>query len=160
MQQNIHKNLADFGKKLVSTKTVASGLPLISDYACRILNAQRCSVFIHDKKNRKLWTVLADGIEQIVINSDHGIVGKSFHSRKILIENNLSDNPYFMEEVDEASGFQTKNLIVAPIFDSSSIALGAIELLNKEGGFTEEDKENIQLFSIFISGFVDAMKHK
>ena len=78
----------------------------------------------------------------------------------ILLENNLKDNPYFMEEVDEASGFQTKNLIVAPIFDSSNIPLGAVELLNKEGGFQEEDKKTIKIFAQFISGFIDEMKHK
>ena len=147
MSRETYANLADFGKKLLNSTGLEEGLPLIATYACQLIDAQRCSIFVYDKETGELWTTLADGIERIVIDAGKGIVGRAIETKECIIENDVTQNKYFLGDVDEKSGFVTKNLIVSPIFDERKKVIGALELLNKEGGFDGEDEKFMKFFS-------------
>jgi len=155
MKTDTYANLTTFGKKLLNTTGFEEGLPLIAEYACNIIKTQRCSIFVYDKTTGELWTTLADGIDRIVIDEYKGIVGYALRKKECVIENNVEENPYFLSDVDKGSGFTTQNLIVAPIFDERKKIIGALELLNKESAFTEDDKKFMIFFSSFISSFID-----
>jgi len=155
MDDVIYADLASFGKKLLNTTGLEEGLPLISTYTSRIINAQRCSIFVYDKQTNELWTTLADGIERIVIDADKGIVGRSLEMEELIVENDVSRSSYFLGDIDKKSGFVTKNLIVTPIFNEDKKVIGALELLNKEGGFTKQDEKFMRFFANFISSFID-----
>jgi len=155
MSQTTYANLADFGKKLLNSTGLEEGLPLIAIYSCNIIKAERCSIFVYDKKTNELWTTLADGIERIVIDVNKGIVGRSIQTKQLILENEVSKNQYFLGDIDEKSGFKTKNLIVTPIYNQDKKVIGALELLNKEDGFGEEDEKFMRFFANFISTFID-----
>ena len=93
------------------------GLIIISEYLKKLTGAIRCSIFVHDSKNKTLWTILANGMGKIVIEDNKGIVGQAFTYKKEIIENNVAENPYFFKEIDKNSGYQTMNMLVCPIFD-------------------------------------------
>ena len=150
-----YANLAEFGKKLLTSTGLEEGLPLIATYSCHIIKADRCSIFVYDKETGELWTTLADGVERIVIEADKGIVGRSIQMKQLIIENDVSKSQYFLEDVDKKSGFQTKNLIVTPIFNENHKVIGALELLNKETNFNESDEKFMRFFANFISTFID-----
>ena len=147
--------LADFGRELLNKKSIPEGLPHISAYVKEVIRAQRCSIFIYDSFNKELWTTLSDGIDKIIISSDKGLVGYTLKERKPLIENDPYSNPNFLPEVDELTGYKTQNIITAPIFNSSRDIIGVLELLNKDGGFDEEDIKFMIFFSHYISGFLE-----
>ena len=155
MNNRNYKDLAGFGKKLLSSTGLYEGLPIISKYACQIIQAERCSIFVYDKKTYELWTTLADGIERIVIDASKGIVGRAIETKELIIENNVDKSPYFLGDIDKNSGFTTKNIIVSPIFNEDHKIIGALELLNKENGFDEGDAHFMRFFSNFISTFID-----
>jgi len=155
MDKTTYANLADFGKKLLSSTGLEEGLPLIATYACHIMKADRCSIFVYDKDTGELWTTLADGIERIVIDADKGIVGRSLQTKQLIVENEVDKNPYFLGDIDKSSGFKTNNLIVTPIFNEEHKAIGALQLLNKASGFDKDDEKFIRFFANFISTFID-----
>jgi GAF domain-containing protein len=147
--------LADFGRELLNKKSLKEGIPLISKYAKDVISAQRCSIFIYDAPNNSLWTILSDGIEKIQIPSDKGVVGETVKEKKPLIVNDSYADSNFLNEIDKQSGYTTNNLITAPVFDSNRKVMGVLELLNKEGGFDNEDMKFMVFFSQYISGFIE-----
>ena len=155
MEEQTYKKLANFGKALLDCAKLEEGLPLIAKYTTDIIGAKRCSIFIYDSHKDILWTTIADGMEKIIVGSQDGIVGQSLMRKQIIIENNAHSNPNFLAEVDEESGFSTKNLICAPILSSADEVIGVLELLNKTDGFAVEDEKFMKLFSTFISGFIE-----
>lgn len=154
MNKKDYASLAYFGRRLLGFTILEEGLPLISEYSRNITKANRCSIFVYDRKNSELWTTIADGVERIIIEADKGIVGQSLKQGKIIIENDVSKNKFFLKEIDNETGFKTKNVIVAPVFDTQKKVIGVLQLLNKEGGFTEDDKTFVKFFTIFISTFI------
>ena len=147
--------LADFGRLLLTKKSIVEGLPHISKYAKDVINAQRCSIFIYDAKTKDLWTTIADGVEKIVVSDKNGVVGQTIKEKKPLIENDPYSNPKFLQEIDKKTGFVTQNLITSPIFNSKREVIGVMELLNKTGGFDLEDSKFMIFFAHYISGFLE-----
>ena len=153
--KNIYSKLADFGKELLNKKSLAEGLPLISKYAKEVIGADRCSVFIYNSANDELWTTMADGIEKIVIPSNKGIVGHTLEVKKPIIVHDAESDPLFLSDIDKSSGYKTKNLITAPVFNSEREIIGVLQLLNKEAGFDEDDVKFMKFFAHYISGFLE-----
>jgi len=150
-----YSKLADFGRKLLDQKSLNDGLPLISKYAKEVMKADRCSIFIHDISKGELWTTLADGIEKITVNSDKGIVGHTLSEKKPLIVNDPYGHEHFLSAVDKDTGYETKNIITSPIFNSKREIIGILELLNKEEDFTSSDMKFMIFFSHYISGYLE-----
>ena len=153
--KEMYSKLADFGKELLNKKSLAEGLPLISKYAKQVIGADRCSVFIYNSAKDELWTTIADGTEKIVIPSDKGIVGHTLKERKPLIVFDAEADPLFLSEIDKSTGYKTKNLVTAPIFNSERQIIGVLELLNKEAGFDDEDVKFMIFFAHYVSGFIE-----
>ena len=153
--KNTYKKLAEFGRKLLDNTTYASGLPQISKYAKEVIGAHRCSIFINDLQKKELWTTLADDVQKIVIPSDKGLVGHTIREKKPLIANNPYLDPYFLPDIDKETGYTTKNLVTAPIFNSKREIIGVLELLNKDGGFDSEDVRFMIFFAHYISGYLE-----
>ncbi len=154
MNENYAK-LTQFGQELLSKKSLREGLPFISKYAKEIIGAERCSVFVYNADDHTLWTTIADGIDKIVLPAEKGIVGHTFISGEPTIVFDAKLDPLFHSEIDDESGYVTKNLITAPIFDSQRKVIGVLELLNKEEGFDEEDVKFMTFFAHYVSGFIE-----
>lgn len=155
MKNSKYTKLADFGRKLLNQRSLVDGLPLISEYAKEVIKAERCSIFIYDNKENELWTTLADGIEKIVVDSAKGIIGHTLQEKKALIVNNPYKHEHFLSEVDKATGYKTKNIITAPIFNSKREIIGILELLNKEEDFDDDDMKFMLFFAHYVSGFLE-----
>ena len=150
-----YSKLAEFGRELLFKKSLMEGLPLISKYAKDVIGADRCSIFINDLEKKELWTTLSDGVDKIIIPQGKGIVGETIIKGKTVLANDVYSNPYFMEDVDEETGYKTQNIVAAPIFNSEREVVGVLELLNKDGGFDEADIKFMKFFAHYISGFLE-----
>jgi GAF domain-containing protein len=155
MEDARYLELANFAKKLLESHSVESGLPLISNYLKKVIGAQRCSIFIVNRSKKELWTSYADGVEKIVISLEKGIVGETIKERKPLIVNDAYSDEHFCSAIDKETGFRTKSLATAPIFNSKREIIGVLELLNKENGFNNEDIRFMIFFAHYISGFLE-----
>ncbi len=155
---NPYKTVGKFGRELLEETAIEEGLPKIASYTKSIIGADRCSVFVYDDKERILWTTLADGVDRIVIPSDRGIIGRTIATKKGIVENDPYSNPHFDRSVDEETGYKTRNILTAPIFDSAGRILSAIQLLNKDDGdFDSSDSDFLRFFTYFISGYLELL---
>ena len=152
---NRYTKLQEFGLKLLNKRSFEEGLPLIVEYIKEVIGSDRSSIFIYDEENEKLWSTLAEGLDYLEIESNDGIAGWVFKNKEILLTNDAYSNPAFFDEVDKKTGYKTKNILAAPIFDSKKEVLGVLELINKDGGFSEDDKKFIKFFAHYISGFLE-----
>jgi signal transduction protein with GAF and PtsI domain len=156
MSLEIYKRIADFGKKLTSLDRIEDSLPIISEEAKAIVNAERCSIFMVDAKEKMLWTKLSDGIGRIAIAIDSGIVGDTVQTKTAQIVNSPYEDDRFLSKIDQKSGFVTRNILAIPIFNSRQEVIGIIQLLNKyNGDFDEKDEGIMSFFANYISGTLE-----
>jgi signal transduction protein with GAF and PtsI domain len=153
--KDTYSKLAEFGRELLHKKSLVEGMPLISKYVKDVIHADRCSIFIYDLQKQELWTTISDGVEKIKVASNKGIVGDTLKARKPILENNPYSNTHFLSAIDKETGYVTHNLITAPIFNSKRQIIGILELLNKDGGFTNEDVKFMIFFAHYVSGFLE-----
>lgn len=155
-KQDIYTKLADFGRELLEKKSLTDGLNHIITYAKEVMNADRCSVYIYEEDHDKLWTTHSDGIKKIIIPSGKGIVGYTLRVRKPIIVNDVYSDPNFLPDVDKKTGYKTKNMITAPIFNSNREIIGVLQLINKDkGDFDADDKRFMIFFAHYVSGFIE-----
>jgi len=147
--------LSNFGQELLYKTSLLDGLPLISKYAKDVIGAERCSIFINDVNKNELWTTLADGVDKIVIPKNEGIVGQTIREARSILSNEAYLDKCFMPDIDKDTGYITKNIITAPIFNSDREVVGVLELLNKRDGFDEDDMKFMKFFAHYISGFLE-----
>lgn len=153
-----YNQIAEFGQKLMSLGAIENVLELIANEAKKLVNTERCSIFIVDKEDDILWTKLSDGIGRIVLSLDSGIVGYTYQKQAAQIVNDPYNDARFLQAIDKKSGYVTKNIITVPIFDSKREIIGIIELLNKSRtDFTQEDLEALTFFANYVSGSLELL---
>src|SRR5688572_2362300 len=67
--------LLKYGKRATTTTSLDELLMLLVEEAKVVLNAERATVFLVDKKNQLLWSKVALGTEPIRIPLERGIAG-------------------------------------------------------------------------------------
>jgi len=117
-----------------------------------IIEVDRVTIFIYSQTTNRLWTYIADGLEKLIIPADKGIVGYVVKNKTIKKVNDTSKEPLFYKEVDEMTGYHTKNILTLPLIGSDNKLIGVIQLLNKKNGdFTPKDINIAHLFSQYIT---------
>ena len=128
----------------------------------RALNAERCSVFILDPDNRKVWLKAGTGVTErgIEVSVDGSIVGDVIGSGKPVIASDLQIRNGTHKKIDAETGFVTREIICVPVRskDRSEIT-GAIQVLNKKGGgrFTDEDLSFLEEVGEHFQGVVEGI---
>jgi len=151
-----YNEIAEFGKKLMTLTDMDNAIGLIAQEAKKLVNADRCSIFIVDNEDQMLWTKLSDGIGRIVIAIDSGIVGDTYLKKEPQIVNDPYNDDRFLPSIDKKSGYKTKNIITVPIFNSRREVMGIIQLLNKSRtDFDEKDLESLTFFANYVSGSLE-----
>ena len=151
------KEIAKFGQELMALSDMDNVLELIAKEATKLLNADRCSIFIVDKEDQILWTKVSDGIGgRIVISLDSGIVGETYQTQTPQVVNTPYEDSRFLQHIDKKTGYITKNIITVPVFDSKREVIGIIQLLNKSRfDFDEKDLETLTFFANYVSGSLE-----
>ncbi len=130
----------------------------ISQKACEVMDADRCSIFLHDSTSDELWSTVAIGMEGEVIRipSSIGFAGYCFQTGQIVNLENAYKDERFNREVDLKTGYRTRSVLCMPLYTRAGSKLGVIELLNKkEGVFTKDDETFLQTFGNNASVFIE-----
>lgn len=113
------------------------------DILTRVLDAERCSIFIHDPAKRTLWIKAGTGVgeREISVPMEHSIVGRVIATGQPVVEGGLESRAGAHRSVDEETGFVTRNVVCVPILSiERNEVVGAVQVLNRRGGdFTAED---------------------
>lgn len=119
-------------------------LKVIAEETKAAIQADRCSVFLYDKKNNELWSKVALGMDskEIRFPADKGLAGHVVNTgHTINIKDAYLDNR-FNKEIDLQTGYKTKTILCMPIKNLNQEIIGAFQVLNKlNGTFTEEDED-------------------
>lgn len=144
------RTLIEFGKRVSAERDIEKLISLLTEEACHILEAERATVFILNKDEKKLWSLVGVGLksQKIEIPYDKGIAG--YVARKG-VSLNISDaykDERFNKEIDIKTGFITKTILAVPMRNLKGEIIGVFQVLNKKDTvFTVEDEEILNIIS-------------
>ena len=136
----------------------------MAEASTRLLNAERASIFLPDKKTGQLVGRPALGVEggEIRIPANVGVVGQVMQTGEPQrVDHDIAtEQAQINREVDEKLDFQTHSLICVPITDTKGKTIGAFELINKkEGNFTKTDLADLQEMAAHAAGAISTTQH-
>ncbi len=117
-----------------------------------LVGADRASFWKWDKFRKELWTTSATGTDRIVIPDNTGLVGKALKEQRVVITNDPYSDPDFNSAVDKKTGYVTKSILVMPIADVNGDFIGALQVINREGGFEEESDVRCLSLAAIVCG--------
>ncbi|KAG4073640.1 hypothetical protein HA402_000864 [Bradysia odoriphaga] len=144
----------------------------IMNFAQRLVDADRASLFLVDSKSKELYATIFDvGIDCNNLNhgSDSGgeengkqppsreirfpigtgIAGQVALSGEILNIVDAYSDPRFNRTVDAITGYKTETILCMPIYIRGSL-IGVVQMVNKRlGYFTKDDEEAFQMFAVY-----------
>jgi len=150
--------ILELGKMMSSQKDPDALLVTIIRETSAILNADRTSLFLYDKKEKELWLKVTEKqeINEIRFGVDKGIAGYVARTKNIMNIENAYLHDLFNPEIDQKTGFKTENLLCAPMENLQGKLIGVLQVLNKtDGSFTEEDKEIFTMLSSMSAILLD-----
>tara|TARA_Y100000022_G_scaffold168041_1_gene153058 strand:+ start:772 stop:3075 length:2304 start_codon:yes stop_codon:yes gene_type:complete len=136
------KCLLEISRKIGALKDLSHILWTIIDFATENVNADRGSIFLNDSETNELYSRVAQGdlTREIRILNNVGIAGSIFQSKLGEIIHDVYSEKRFNKEVDQETGYKTKNMICSPIKTLDGKTIGVIQVLNKKKGrFSKAD---------------------
>lgn len=134
---NVARTLAAETSLELLLKTVAQEIK-------KVLDADRCSVFLLDKVNNQLVSKIALGMgtQEIRFPADSGLAGYVAQSGEIVNIKDAYSDSRFNQDIDKETGYKTETILCMPIWNMKHEILGVFQVLNKQNGtFTKEDEE-------------------
>jgi signal transduction histidine kinase len=135
------------GRSLSSTLAIDELLTRIMTTVTSLMNAERSTLFLYDHNRKEIWSKVIQGTEvkDIRLPLGQGIAGSVASTKKVARIDDAYSDPRFDRSVDKRSGFRTRSILCAPIFDSRKKLLGVIQVLNRLGGpFDSSDEEMLE----------------
>lgn len=131
--------------RAVNTEATLEGLLfIIAEETRKVLNADRCSVFLYDKEKNELWSKVALGVNQgeIRFSADKGFAGYVVKTGETIRIKDAYKDKRFNKEIDADTGYKTYNLLCVPMRNIKFEIIGVFQVLNKKNGnFTEADED-------------------
>ncbi|ERP39164.1 HD domain-containing phosphohydrolase [Chitinivibrio alkaliphilus] len=129
-----------------------------------IVPSDRCTIWVHSVKERRLWTRLADGIETIRVSDTEGVVGLCFQRREPVIINDPYNDSRFNASIDKETGYTTQSIIALPLTTSNGEIVGVFQALNRlspkgtisRKGYQEQDIRYLNIVTVYIAREIDA----
>ena len=114
----------------------------------QFMDSERSSIFLFQHWDQQLTIFSSLDLEkhEVRIPKSCGVAGWVFTNREPAVVNNASEDSRFYKDIDDMTGFKTRNLICTPLLFSDHQCLGTIQSMNKrEGNFTDDDLELLKL---------------
>ncbi|MDC0073994.1 GAF domain-containing protein [Alphaproteobacteria bacterium] len=125
-----------------SLDTLSEVLETLVNITSEEIGCERATLFLNDPSSGELYSRFAQGglEREIRILNNVGIAGHVFTEAEGIIVEDAYKDIRFNKDVDQQTGFKTRNILCAPIRTAKGEIIGAMQGLNKtEGQFTEED---------------------
>src|SRR5471032_1299632 len=130
---------------LVAERDLGRLLGLILRSASRVVEADRCSIFLVDRERGELWSKVAQGVgsSEIRFPIGKGIAGAVAATGEVI---NISDayaDARFNPAIDKQTGYRTRSILCVPMRSLEGEVVGVLQALNRLDGlpFNEEDIE-------------------
>uniref|UniRef100_A0A1B6CTP1 Phosphodiesterase n=1 Tax=Clastoptera arizonana TaxID=38151 RepID=A0A1B6CTP1_9HEMI len=135
----------------------------IMNFAQRLTDADRASLFLLDSKNKELYARIFDikgndsegdsdsgrSHTEIRFSVSKGIAGQVARTGEVLNIADAYSDPRFNRTVDQLTGYHTKSILCMPIFIRGTV-MGVMQMVNKNiGPFNKEDEEAFETFAVY-----------
>ncbi len=138
------KLLLEISREIATLKDLSEILWKIIDFVTKNVDADRGSLFLNDEETNELYSRIAQGelTREIRILNNVGIAGAIFNSNVGEIIHDVYKDDRFNKDVDQETGYKTKNMICSPVKTVDGKIIGVIQILNKnKGRFTKDNLE-------------------
>ena len=134
--------LLEVGASLSGTLELAELIQIIMKKARQITDAERSTLFLLDPETGELVSKVAEGQSgEIRVPKGQGIAGQVAATGKLLNIPDAYANPLFNQDVDQKTGFRTRNIVCVPMRTGEGQMIGVTQVINKKAGpFTEADE--------------------
>jgi len=146
--QDTLRTIFGYINKIANERDVEKLLIMLADMGRDLVTADRCTVWLIDKKREILWSKVAHGVDRIEINLHQGIAGYTAAKGEPIIINDAYNDERFDKDVDKRTGYRTRNILALPIRGSDGELIGVYQAINKmtlDGKFSDTDKEHLLL---------------
>jgi serine phosphatase RsbU (regulator of sigma subunit) len=154
--ERISQAILQYGSRIARERDADALLALNADMARDLLDAERCSIWLIDHKTEELWTKVAHGVGRLRIPLDHGLVGACVREGTPVMVNNASSDERFSPVIDSQVGYRTHAVLVVPMRTADGTIIGAVQALNKPGGFDADDPALLGLVAAYAATNIEA----
>ncbi len=122
-------------------------LKILVETATSKLNSERGSLFLIDRNTNELYSRVAMGnfMREIRILNTSGVAGYVFTKGEGVIIPDAYADPRFNRNIDEQTGFVTRNILCVPIKTARGETMAVAQVLNKKKGrFNQQDLRLLQ----------------
>ncbi|KAF1080754.1 MAG: Adenylate cyclase [Candidatus Rifleibacterium amylolyticum] len=134
--------LLDISRRISAMDSLDAVLKMLVETATSRLNAERGSLFLNDPNTNELYSRVAMGnfMREIRILNTNGIAGYVFTTGEGVIIPDAYADSRFNRNIDEQTGFVTRNILCVPIKTAKGQIMAVAQILNKKKGrFNRED---------------------
>jgi HD-GYP domain-containing protein (c-di-GMP phosphodiesterase class II) len=157
-------SILDVTKAMSAERDLDLLLPLIIYEASKVVEADRCSLFILDRERNELWSKVAQGSKsEIRLPVGSGIAGQVAAAGAIINIPDAYADERFNRSFDTSSGYRTQTILCVPMRDANGEVTGVIQALNKRGSriFDAEDEELLLALGAQAAGAIEnALLHE
>ncbi len=119
------------------------------------ISADRCSLFLLDPIDNRLWAKNTDTGEDIYVAKDKGIMGQAVKQRRLINVPDVRLDNNFNQHIDIRTGYCTQSMVAVPIISADGPAgqegtvLGVTSFINRAGGtsFSADETQLIEAIS-------------
>ncbi|OGS99126.1 MAG: secretion system protein E [Gallionellales bacterium RIFCSPLOWO2_12_FULL_59_22] len=153
------KNLNHVINKIHATSNIDEIMLDVSKDICTLFNADRLTIYVVGEDNASLVSKVKTGLNSFkdlkLPIAEQSVAGFAAMHKKLLNVKDVYDvqelagySPQlrFLQEVDKRTGYRTKQMLVAPILDTSGDLVGVIQIINNRAGapFAAMVEEGVQ----------------
>jgi phosphoserine phosphatase RsbU/P len=153
--ERVVRMILEYAAKISTQNEISELIRLNADLARNLVGAERCSLWLLDEQAGELWTRVADATQEIRIQSREGIVGACVARNETVFVNNVESDPRFFREIDQTRGYHTRSIACVPLRAEGKV-IGAMQLLNRPGGFSAVDSELLQFMAVYAAAAIQA----
>ncbi|MCX5786801.1 MAG: GAF domain-containing protein [Elusimicrobia bacterium] len=143
--QNRLNLLVQFGGVVSKETHLDKLLEIIAAQVKKILNCDRCTVFILDRHTNELWSKIAQDMQNTEIRMpfNKGIAGEVASTDRTINIRNAYNETHFNPDIDRLTGYATKTILAVPLKNVSGRIIGVFEVINKTTGYFDTEDEGI-----------------
>ncbi len=125
------------GRRVELSRIVGEAVAAVA----RAMKAERGTFFLVEPGTGELVAVAGHypEVPDIRLRPGQGVAGHVVRTGQALVLPRVADDPRFCAAVDDQTGYRTQSLLCVPVRDAAGRTLGALQMLNKRGAFSDDD---------------------
>ena len=153
--------LLNVSSEMIKEMELTSLLKYTMDEAAKIIDADRCTLYLVDKKTNELRSFIAQRaeVEEIRMPLGKGIAGFVAKTGELVNLEDAYKSHLFDPHTDKETGYRTHTVLCIPLKDRNSKIIGVLQALNKKGDgtFTFNDEWLFKSYGVCASNAISTV---